>query len=298
MTELDVLEEETARRRIKYIEEYIQAALKEDHLLCILITSEAQARLPSEGWSYGAGKSTLAMNLAKYEVYNGDFEQVKKHMIGFAYELKKFLRPPSTPCVIWDDMQNDVGVDAANDKAVKQLFKLLTMMRPYLKVLIGTAPYRGILAKHFREYLFHFEIFIPTRGVFEVQRLKRWTPFHRPLDQRESFDKESFRVGTFFDLEPEEKEWYLEWRRKRDAEAIERVELLKSPEEKEMEKNLEDRKKVEKYLRNFPSSMEFYDMIRKRGLKGERMRAHQLWQDLKRYLELRLEELSGKGKNF
>jgi len=291
MTELEEFESATAKK-LRYIEEYIQAALKEDHLLCILITSEAQARLPSEGWSYGAGKSTLAMNLAKYEVYNGDFEQVKKHMIGFAYELKKFLRPPPTPCVIWDDMQNDVGVDSAGEKAVKQLFKLLTMMRPYLRVLICTAPYRGILAKHFREYFFHFEIFVPARGVFEVQRLKRWTPFHRPLDQRESFDKESFRIGTFFDLEPEEKEWYIQWRQKRDIEAIKRVELLKSPEERRREKNLETKEKFEKYLRNLPSPDEFYSMIRSKGLKGDKNLYHEVWRDLKKRLELGLEACS------
>ena len=78
-----------------------------------------------------------------------------------------------------------------------------------------------MLQKDFREELFHFELFIPKRGTYEIQQLKRWVSFKDPLRQREKL--EPFGVGPFLALPPDEQEWYDEWRIERNRKAKERL---------------------------------------------------------------------------
>ena len=73
------------------LERYTKVAIREGYLLGILVTSQAQASLPSEGWSFGAGKTTFALKWAKDMCYGGDFEKVKENLIGFAEQLEPFF---------------------------------------------------------------------------------------------------------------------------------------------------------------------------------------------------------------
>jgi hypothetical protein len=243
---------------------HIDTAIKDNHFLGILITSEAQGVLESEGWGYGAGKTTTALNLAKYRIFNEDFNRVKEHLIGFAYQLQPFLiNPNPTPCVIWDDMQVDVGKNKAHDQDVMDLAYQLTIERTHLRVLIGTVPHRGMLQKDFREEIFHIEVIVPKRGVIEIQKLKRWIPFHRPLNIEEKFVPLGNTV--MFDLLPEEQTWYDEWREWRNKEARKRVGLLQNPNEKPTFKRY--------------TATEFSDLARDLGLKGDQALYHKLWKE-------------------
>jgi len=243
---------------------YINMAIEEDHLIGILFTSEASGYLKSDGWSYGAGKSTLAMNYAKYIIYKGDFEEVKKHLIGFAWQLRPFLENPTpTKCVLWEDLQIDVGKNKAHDPDVQALAYHLTIERPHLKVLIGTTSHRGMLQKDFRELLFNFEVIVPERGSYEIQMLKRRIQFDNPSKISERFNINPQGLGNFFKLLPEEQMWYDQWRDWRDAEARKRVKLLRAPPEEGIKKNI--------------TSAEFYSMAHELGLKGDQHKYHELW---------------------
>ena len=247
------------------LEKYVWQAIHSDYLLGILVTSQAQASVPSEGWSFGAGKTTWALSFAKTFIFGGDFKLVKKHLIGFAHELSPFLEPPLTPGVIWDDMQLAVGKHRAHDMEVRKLAYFFTTQRPHLSVLIGTAPHRGILQKDFREEIFHFEVIVPARGVYEVQQLKRWIPFRDPLNIKERLEPAG--KMAFLSLTREEQEWYNGWREWRDKEAKKRIKLLQPPkDDDEMVKHV--------------TSDDFYYRARELGIKGSRSRFHELWRTM------------------
>jgi len=242
---------------------YIDAAIKEDHFLGILFTSQAEGSIKSELWGYGVGKSTLALNFMKTFIYGGNFEEVKRHIVGFAYQLRPFLEEASpTRGVLWEDMQIDVGKHRAHDVDVQELAIQLTIERPHLKVLMGTVPHRGILQKDFREELFHFEVIVPSRGTYEIQRLKRWIPYRDPLRIKERC--EAFGAGVFMRLTREEQKWYEQWRNWRDTEARKRVKLLRPPTSEEPPRP--------------PTAAEFCEYARSIGLKGDQIKFQKLWQ--------------------
>lgn len=220
----------TSMVKLNSLVDYVRAAIRDNYFLGILVTSQAQGRLESQGWSFGAGKSTFALNFAKHYIFNGDFEQVKRHLISFAEELKPFLAPPRTPCVIIDDMQLDFGKHKAHDQELRELAYYLTVARPEISVLIGTCSHRGMLHKDFREELFHFEVIVPERGVVEIQRLKRWIDFYNPLEIKERYDSKDFRFAPFPPLLPEEEAWYLKWREERNRKARERLKIFNKTE--------------------------------------------------------------------
>jgi len=99
-------------------------------------------------------------------------------------------------------MQIDFGKHKSHDKDLQELAYFMTLQRTNIAVIIGTASHRNMLQKDFREELFHFEIFIPKRGTYKIQQLKRWVPFKDSLRQREKL--EPFGIGPFLALPPED----------------------------------------------------------------------------------------------
>jgi len=187
----------------------MDAAIHRDYLIGIVITSSAQGKMPSVGMDYGAGKSTLAMNMA--ELYYGDWGRVFENMVYFPYHVELFFRTRvgRTPILLWDDMQLTVGKDKAQDRYIRRLAYRLTTARPHLAVLIGTCPHLGTLHKSFREF-FTFEVKVPERGRYEVQQLKRWSPFGDPLNVRVTMRYKGEAV--FGPLPPDVQMRYDAWR--------------------------------------------------------------------------------------
>jgi hypothetical protein len=83
--------------------DYINLAIRKNYLVNILITSSAEAKIPSLGFDYGTGKSTLMLNLLR--VIWGNWERVKRNLVGVPSEIKPILdRPFRTLAWGMDDM--------------------------------------------------------------------------------------------------------------------------------------------------------------------------------------------------
>lgn len=185
----------------------------------------------------------------------------KTHLLSFVDELEPFLEPPRTPGIVIDDMQIDFGKHRSHDKALQELAYFMTVQRTEISVVIGTASHRNMLQKDFREELFHFEIIIPKRGMYEIQQLKRWIPFRDPLRQRERL--EPFGVGPFLALPPDQQVWYDGWRAARNARAKARLKIFQKDGDKKQE---------------IPGFIEFQEFYRNRlGLRGDDHKLHQLY---------------------
>jgi len=222
-----------SKLKLESLADYVWAALNKNYMLGILVTSQAQARVKGSGWSFGAGKSTFALSFMKTFCYGGNFDRARTHLMSFAQELDPYLNPdaPRTPAIMIDDMQLDFGKHRSHDPEMRELCYFLTTQRTCIGIIIGTTSHRGMLAKDFREEMFHFEVIIPDRGTFEIQQLRRWLPFDDPITPRERLEPRG--VGPFLALPSEEEEWYLAWRKQRDLKAKARVKLLKKGGEEE-----------------------------------------------------------------
>jgi len=181
--------------------QYIDWCIYNDYMIGILITSGSEGKLPSPGLDYGAGKSTLMLDLAYLfvDIYGEKFrvnpcttrdqkwDKVFSMVMSFPWELEKFFmtapkRYFGEPifCLI-DDMQMCFGKDKSHDNYIRSLKNRATTSRTQTAVVIGTAPDIGGLAMAWREF-FNFEIKVPQRGHYEVQRLKKWTLFWKPYE--------------------------------------------------------------------------------------------------------------------
>jgi len=198
------------QRKLESLQDYINFAIHAEGgaLIGIIVTSSASGKIPSLGLDYGAGKSTLLIDFL-YDIYQ-NAEKVKQNMIYFPEEIFPILdRPSRTWAIGWDDMQLTVGKHKWADMNVKELAYMLTTQRPKVAILIGSTPHLGKLQKDFREF-FHFEVKIPFRGYYEVQQVKYWTPFNKPLSVKSRLD---YKGEAPFPKAPKElEEWYVEWR--------------------------------------------------------------------------------------
>jgi hypothetical protein len=221
---------------LKDLESYIDAAIWHDYLIGILITSASEGKLASLGIDYGVGKSTLMLRLAylfldKYgdkftrnpcfsrdEKWNRVFSMLRT----FPYELEEFFfnapkRYFGEPVfLLYDDMQRTLGKTRSRDTYVRSLCERASTARNQLAVLIGTAPDIGTLAYPWR-YFFNFEVIIPERGYYEVQRLKKWKPFDNPYQTYVKLDYKgevSRQIGSapFPRLDSDIEDRYQNWR--------------------------------------------------------------------------------------
>lgn len=193
--------------------DYMDACIYEDYLMGILITSAAEGKIPSDGFDYGPGKSTLAWDLGY--LFLKDWDKVFESAHYFPWELEYFFLHQRRRAIIyiWEDMQLTVGKDKSKDNYVRGLKNRLTTARPQLAIFIGTSPDIGEIAYPFR-YFFNFEIKVPYRGKYEVQRLKKWTPFDNPYVTKSSLQYKS--EFTFPALPRDVEKRYVKWRADRN----------------------------------------------------------------------------------
>jgi len=193
--------------------DYINTAIKDNFMLWILVTSGAQGRLKSMGFDYGVGKSTFALQFMKATCYAGNFEKCKANTIGAYWQIRNILDSVTPPdfinAVYVDELELTLGKDKQHDPEIKELAYYMKTVRPYVRVWIASAPSRDTIQKDFRE-MFHFEIVIVKRGLYEVQQLKKWLDFKKPMTPKVTLRYSS--EFSFFDLLPQEKQWYEAWR--------------------------------------------------------------------------------------
>ena len=212
---------------------YIEMCIYHDFMMGILITSAAEGKLPSMGMDYGVGKSTLMLDIAYIfvdmyakcssprEVWNNVFGMLHS----FPWEMEDFFlsnpeRSFGEPVFyLCDDMQLAFGKDRSKDKHIRRLKNRMSLARDQVAVIIATAPDIGELAKPWR-YFFNFEVKVPTRGAYEVQRLKKWTDFSRPYETQASL-KYGGESPEFPILPPKVHTRYRSWRRERNIRADE-----------------------------------------------------------------------------
>ncbi len=211
----------------KDILEYISNCINHDYMMGILITSASEGILSSIGMDYGVGKSTLAMDIAfgfvkKFKNCT-DFEAweiVKTMLHRFPWELEEFIanapiRYPGDPVFyIYEDMQETLGKDKSRDAYVRDLYNRTSTRRKRFAVFFGNAPDISKLALCWREF-FTWEIKVPSRGRYEVQRIAKKTRFDRPYEVEARMPKEDCAVSdnySFPILPKEIQTWYDNWK--------------------------------------------------------------------------------------
>lgn len=211
--------------------DYVEACIYNDFMMGVLITSASEGRLPSLGFDYGVGKSHLMLTIthmfvAKYgkcESVDEEWDRVFKMLHSFPWELEYFhytasRRYRGDPIFfLYEDMQETLGKDKSRDPYVRSLKNRTTTARTRLAVLFATAPDIGELSLPWR-YFFNFEIKVPQRGMYEVQRLKKWTDFRKPYDTQVSMPRRDWKVSS--EKIPKLSDWiekrYDKWRDERD----------------------------------------------------------------------------------
>lgn len=207
---------------------YISLAIRFDYLICILITSASEGRQASLGIDYGVGKSTLMLYImyvfvdkfGKCQTEQEKWDRIFSMLYAFPWELEQFYYTAPTRCpgepifIAVDDLQRSFGKDRSKDNYIRSLANRLTTARQQAPVFIASAPDIGEIAYPFR-FKFNFEIKVPKRGEYEVQRLKKWTDFQNPYVTRVTMPKTDWKPGVFpklSDLNKEAEDRYKAWR--------------------------------------------------------------------------------------
>lgn len=207
---------------------YIDDCIWNDFMMGVLITSASEGKLPSIGMDAGVGKSTLMLDIgyifvdmyAKCKSPREVWDRIFNMLHSFPWEMEDFfLKSPERhfgdPIFFFcDDMQLAYGKDRSKDKYIRSLKNKMSTRRNQVAVVFATAPDIGELAKPWR-FFFNFEVKVPQRGVYEVQKLKKWTDFNRPYETQASlkYGGENF---DFPELPPKVQARYREWRRLRN----------------------------------------------------------------------------------
>ncbi|GAG82625.1 unnamed protein product, partial [marine sediment metagenome] len=242
-----------------------------NRMMFVVITSSAEGMIPSEGFKYGEGKSTLAMGISKsiYERHRplSDAEDLVKENMGYTIEgirdmiVRGF--DERVLCYIADDFQQWAGKHNSYSKNLRWLTGQLSTKRPYCAVFIATCPDLGELAKCARD-LFMFEIKVPVRGYCEIQKIKVKTAFDDPLNPR----KRLHYIGEteFPKVSPELEAWYEGWR---DTENKE--EFIKGWDER-FNNDTKEKKLI--------TQRAFVEKARSCGIKADDHKFRQLYQDM------------------
>lgn len=195
----------------------------------VIVTSHTQAFIPSQQLPFGAGKTTFMMNLSammnspnfinivtseeasEWTPSEEEWNLVFENMVYNPVDLWKMMQPGSKrkKFVGWDG----VAYTAPRIKGVPRfLVKLrgeLTESRPEIAVLGMTASNRNDIAAPLRS-LPSFEIIIPRRGIFEVQRTLHFKKFKDPEQDLGKLDY--IEHGSFPRLPEHIEVRYEKWR--------------------------------------------------------------------------------------
>jgi len=224
--------------------------IKYDYLELFLVTSRAAGLEPSEGRSFGVGKSTWAI-WAGYRCFafhngtlifrNGEMidttpedekielmRNVVKNYVKFDLDdvIKTIMSAKDLiPALVWDDVQDSCPAYQHIPPKVRRKIEYLTRARQRVANIIGTAPSMGEIAKPLRAHI-NWEIIIPTRGVYEVQFIGKRRHFYNPTEDRSRLWYEA--TGNFSPLPKEIDELY---KKLRDAQ----LNFIRKTEEEEEE---------------------------------------------------------------
>lgn len=196
-----------------------------------IITSQAEGLMPSDGRPFGMGKSSMSvfMSYIAWAFYQGKIKimnglLVDENTYNEKVELMKFIvknylkfsidevcetirtsKLEVIPALIWDDVQQTAPEEQNIPRELRRKIKYLTRVRQRLANLILTAPSISDIAKPLRKNV-TWEIIIPQRGVYEVQRYVKKRNFYNPVEDvsRLWYDMS----GTFEPLPPEVEELY------------------------------------------------------------------------------------------
>jgi hypothetical protein len=259
--------------------DYIEEAIHNDKLVSIVITSAAQGKVPSAGFDYGTGKTTLMLTIMKdiyKDIYKYDKETAwKKALESLVYTPKEFIekinnaieKKERIPVIGWDDIQATAGREKGYNKAITELVELFTTLRPVLAVFLATAPHMNMIAVQFRR-IFNFNLVVAKPGHFEVQFIKHRLMFKDPYDTLTTYEYRG--EGIFAPLPQHIKEQYLMWRMQHTDVRVKEIKLKLEPEveeeEDEEEEAEEEKKGKSKREKLDPETIEAIQELRKRGL--------------------------------
>lgn len=203
------------------------------------ITSNTQASFESDLTPYGAGKTTLALELSykfnhfdpetkRYFDLNLDREdlnnwkttnenlwyypsRILKAMDRVSQEHRRMLSG------VWDDTQYTAGARTGLPQPIEQLVGDLTTDRPEIGVLFLTTPNVMGIASAIRN-LVQYELIVHSRGRYEVQRVSYRKNFQNPkkdwtrLEYVSGLGRDEKVEPDFSPLPYAEQRWYDEWR--------------------------------------------------------------------------------------
>lgn len=202
---------------------YVNECQFNNKLMFVAITSSAKGMIEHEGFSFGEGKSNLAMGLSevlhkqKYPDHSqSEINEMVIQNMGYddldVVDMVKRGMDERIQCWVSDDMEVSFGKHKSYDNKFRELAYFMQTIRPYCAVFIGTMPDLGQIASAWRD-LFMFEIKVPFRGYCEVQRIKKWSDFRDPLNVKERLE---YHGEQEFPIANEElQKWYGPWRDKR-----------------------------------------------------------------------------------
>jgi hypothetical protein len=240
--------------------------------------------MPSKGWPYGEGKSTLAGQILKriyMEFYGYDewtaWEMVKQN---FGYNWKHYhdvilrgMMEQRQGGYIQDDLQEIAGKDKAHNKSVQWTAKQLTTKRPYLGVFLATCTQLGDLASRWRS-VFLFEIKVYVRGKYEVQYIKTKTRFNDPENPRKLMDIKDVPPvkGTFDKFPPDIQKWYSAFRHEHNVDSFKIGWAEHFGSEGEPLTDVDER---------ILTKRGFIDLYRSKGLRGDDHKIGSLYDEIK-----------------
>jgi hypothetical protein len=219
MMELEVSLDQIPVYELSLLWTRLLANVERDKLSYYIITSQSGGFEPSDGVSFGAGKSSLAI-FAAYRCFafaNGTLEIRDRGLVDFTPEKEKiqimkmvvtnFLKfkladvlhclaasSSRIPAIIWDDVQGDCPSFQNIPKRKRLQMEQLTRARQKTGNLIMTSPSVSDVAKPLRRNL-SYEILVPRTGIYEVQIWNKKRDYRQPINDRVRMSYDS--TGTF-----------------------------------------------------------------------------------------------------
>jgi len=200
----------------KELADYLKAAIDNDYLINLLITSHTQGKLKSQNMPFGLGKTTLEFWLNYYlngKSWDKVFETTKYNPYDFVrlFNPELRLKEGRLAAVSYDDIQATAPAEQGVPRAIRRLANYLTTSRPEVAAILGTADNINSISSPLRK-IFLFEIIVSERGVYEVQKITYHKNYKRPLHDLGRL--EYLEEGTFPKLPSEVYERYRLWRMK------------------------------------------------------------------------------------